>query len=190
MFKNVKSYFALIILTPIIAGIYGILHDQITYTISSEYFTNFKFIQFNIGYFFTESKRFAVGLVGFLATWWVGIPIGIILGLQGIKSLDSKQYIKQKIKAIRIVFITAIIFGFIGYISFLIYIYFMGDWPINIGGRISNPELAEAFSQIKNIRNFLSVGFIHNFSYFGGAAGLLIASIFQYRNTKKLSHFL
>ena len=31
----------------LIAGLYGVLHDQLTYSISAEYFSDFKFYQFS-----------------------------------------------------------------------------------------------------------------------------------------------
>ena len=34
-------------LGAVLAGLYGILHDEITYTISPEYFTRLKFYQFD-----------------------------------------------------------------------------------------------------------------------------------------------
>ena len=188
MQKKVRIYILLLLITPIISGIYGVLHDQITYTISPEYFTNFKFIQFEISDYLRNSERLATSLIGFMATWWVGIPIGIILGFQGIKSLDSNYFLKIKTKALGITFFTTVIFGFIGFIFWKIFRYKYQDWPMNIGGRISNPELAEAFLQIKDIESFLAVGFIHNFSYIGGAIGLLIAIIFQIKKIKKLSN--
>lgn len=38
----------IILIAPIIGGLYGILHDQLTYTISPEYYTKFKFYQFGL----------------------------------------------------------------------------------------------------------------------------------------------
>src|SRR5690242_10176342 len=55
----------------IVAGVYGMLHDQITYTISPEYFTKLKFDQFAYAEF-GFSERVFVAEIGFLATWWVG----------------------------------------------------------------------------------------------------------------------
>ena len=57
------------------AGLFGVLHDQISYTVSDEYFTKFKFIQFGLRDAFL-SERVQVALVGFLASWWMGIPLG------------------------------------------------------------------------------------------------------------------
>ena len=39
MAKKIGTVILTIILTPILDGIYGILYDQISYTISPEYFT-------------------------------------------------------------------------------------------------------------------------------------------------------
>lgn len=55
----------------VVAGSYGILHDQLTYTLSPEYFTRLKFSQFAWAEF-GLSPRLWVAEIGFLATWWVG----------------------------------------------------------------------------------------------------------------------
>ena len=56
----------------LIAGCFGILHDQVTYTISPEYFTRMKFDQFRHADFGFPPRLF-VAEIGFLATWWVGL---------------------------------------------------------------------------------------------------------------------
>lgn len=65
-------------LGALIAGGYGVLHDQITYTIGPEYFHNFKFHQFAYADFGFGDRVFAT-TIGFLATWWVGLFVGWIL---------------------------------------------------------------------------------------------------------------
>jgi hypothetical protein len=50
-----------------ISGIYGFLHDQISYTVSPEYFTHLKFHQFNIPN--SLYNRIGAGIVGIMATW-------------------------------------------------------------------------------------------------------------------------
>jgi hypothetical protein len=62
------------------AILFGITHDEVSYSASNEYFTKFKFIQFR---FFDTNlpDRFRVGEVGLLASWWMGIPLGILCGL-------------------------------------------------------------------------------------------------------------
>ena len=60
--------FGISLVGALVGGIYGIVHDQVTYTISPEYFTKMKFNQFyyaNYGF----SDRIFAGTIGFLATW-------------------------------------------------------------------------------------------------------------------------
>jgi hypothetical protein len=86
-----KKYLVLLLiiaLSPLIAGLYGSIHDQLTYTISPEYYTKFKFYQFGLYDIGNEAHlphpRTAVAVVGFLATWWMGLPIGAVLGAVGM----------------------------------------------------------------------------------------------------------
>ena len=63
-------YVYLFIPAAILAGAYGALHDQISYSLSIEYFTKFKFLQFNIPWAY-RMPRTGASVVGFLATWWM-----------------------------------------------------------------------------------------------------------------------
>ena len=63
----------------LIAGLYGVVHDQITYSMSPEYFTRVKFFQFHYADFGLPPRSF-VAEIGFLATWWVGLIAGWFLG--------------------------------------------------------------------------------------------------------------
>lgn len=61
-----------------VAGVFGIVHDQISYTISPEYYDRMKFEQFayaDIGL----TGRWFVAQIGFLASWWVGFIAGWFL---------------------------------------------------------------------------------------------------------------
>ena len=100
------KFLALIVLAVIsclLAGLYGILHDQLTYTISPEYYTKFKFYQFGFMENGQEAifpnPRIEVSAVGLLATWWMGIPIGIVLGLVGLIHKDWQTMFKLTFKA-------------------------------------------------------------------------------------------
>ena len=44
--KKLIVYFSLVFLAIALAGLYGMLHNQISYTVSPEYFAKFKFYQF------------------------------------------------------------------------------------------------------------------------------------------------
>ena len=62
----------------LIAGLYGIVHDQVTFTLSADYFYRLKFVQFRFADFGLPVRVF-VGIIGFLATWWVGLIAGWLL---------------------------------------------------------------------------------------------------------------
>lgn len=88
MIKKLGILIIIILLTPIIAGLYGVIHDQISFTISNEYYTKFKFDQFGVGP--AVPYRLGVSYVGWMATWWMGVPLGVILGLIGFIHMDWK----------------------------------------------------------------------------------------------------
>lgn len=56
------------------------LHNQVSYSVSPEYFTQLKFPQF--GLLAPEiPDRLRAALVGFLASWWIGLGGGLFLGV-------------------------------------------------------------------------------------------------------------
>jgi len=122
----------ILIIAPILGGVYGIIHDQITYTISNEYYSKFKFVQFglsedhwamghNIG---TEKlpeiklrqPRLGALIIGILATWWVGMIIGIVLGLVGLIHKNGKVMFITTMKAFLLTTGIALFTGIIGLI--------------------------------------------------------------------------
>src|SRR5271166_328085 len=84
------TFLSSIIISILIAVVYGILNDQITYTISPEYFTKFKYLQFGVRPDLFGGDRQAVVAIGFLATWWVGLIIGLAFGINGLVFKDNK----------------------------------------------------------------------------------------------------
>jgi hypothetical protein len=66
----------------LVAGLFGMIHDQISYSISNGYFTKFNFIQFHL-LDLDVPERIRVAEVGFLASWWMGVPLGLLCGLAG-----------------------------------------------------------------------------------------------------------
>jgi hypothetical protein len=59
----------------VLAGFYGVVHDQVTYSISPEYYTCLKFSQFRYADFGLPARVF-VAEIGFMASWWVGFVAG------------------------------------------------------------------------------------------------------------------
>jgi len=175
-----------LLIAPFIGGIYGIIHDQITYTISPEYYTKFKFIQFgladwgmgqNIGTQETPEiklnrPRLGASIVGFLATWWVGMFIGIILGLIGLIHKNGKEMFKITMKACVLTIIIALVTGLIG----LVY----GKMVL-----ANNPPNWFLPDNLSHQANFISVGSMHNFSYLGGLIGMIVGITYSIRKRFK-----
>jgi hypothetical protein len=146
------------------AGIYGFLHDQISYTVSPEYFTHLKFIQFNI----PESmhNRLGAGLVGIKATWWMGLIIGIILIPTGLIIPGWNNYKIIMLQA----FIGVLVIAFVIGILSLIY----GLLTYNA----HNLPLFNIPDGVKDRIKFCIVGNMHNFSYIGGFAGAVFGIVY------------
>lgn len=173
-FFKILIFIILIPIAAIVGAIYGALHDQISYAVSTEYFLNFKFIQFNIDGG-ENAPRLGAAIVGALGTWWMGALIGIILGFLGFLFPTPKQMFFETLFSFSIVIIIAFIIGIGG----LTYGYYT-TWDGNIFGYehwIDNT--------IKNPAEFVRVGIMHNASYFGGVIGLLIGiGLLIYRRFK------
>lgn len=161
----------------VFASIYGVLHDQFTYSVSHEYYNRFKFDQFGLGYDPTRDSvdpRAIVVLVGVMATWWFGALMGIVLAVVGLAHKSAMQMFKLSLRALMVILCIAILFGFVG-LGLGYYHLYMRDllWYIPEG--------------LVDRRAFVAVGSMHNFSYLGGLVGLLagvVYSVIQIRRNR------
>lgn len=159
---------ATLFIAIIVAGTYGTIHDQVTYSISPEYFTKFKYRQFGFEPAWFGGHRQTVAVIGFLASWWMGLFIGILLGLTGLIFSDHTMMQKFIANGIKIILITSIVFAIIGF--------FWGKYHlINSGVDWWLPD------DLINKNDFIIVGSIHTFSYLGGIVGILLAIIYMIR---------
>lgn len=172
----------LLIIAPILGGVYGIIHDQITYSISEEYYTKFKFIQFNLENWglgknigtgkapeiILNSPRFGVTIVGALATWWVGLIMGIFLGIIGLIHRNGKMMFNSSIKAIVLAAGIALLTGLIGFTYGKFFL-------------VKNPPNWYLPDNLIDRDHFVMVGSMHNFSYLGGIIGLICGIIYSIR---------
>ena len=159
---------ATIFISIILAGIYGIIHDQITYSISPEYFTKFKYQQFGFEPAWFGGHRQTVAVIGFLATWWMGLFIGTLLGLTGLIFSNHTIMRNSIINGIKVVFVTAMLFAVIGFFWGKYHLIKTGvDWWL--------PD------DLISKNRFIIVGSIHNFSYSGGIAGILFGITYLVR---------
>lgn len=185
--NKTAAFLLILVISPILGSVYGIVHDQITYSISEEYYTKFKFIQFglenlglgkNIGTgdapeIILNNPRFGAGIVGALATWWVGLVIGIFLGLTGLIHRNGKEMFVTSVKAFALIIGVALSTGLVGLLYGKLFL-------------VDNPPNWFLPENLINRDTFIMVGSMHNFSYLGGLIGMLIGIFFSIRQKKKL----
>ena len=163
------------VLGALIAGAYGIIHDQITYSISPEYFTRLKFEQFkwaNRGW----PTRVFVGEIGFLATWWVGFFAGWFLARVLAPHASPARVVPLALRGFAIVVGCALAFAAAGFLYGL-------RGPINV----NTSEIAAIGALIgaKDLPAFTRVAYIHNAGYLGGLAGTIAASFILWRIVRR-----
>ena len=172
--KKIGVYLSLFIPAAVIAGIYGAIHNQITYSLSTEYFTHFKFIQFGMPWA-EETPRSAAALVGALSTWWMGVVVFSILGLFGFIFSSPKQMALMLLKSFGIVVSVALCTGLLG----LVYGYI----------QVTESTIANYMKWVKpdvtDPIQFVRVGFMHNASYVGGLMGLVAGIVYLFIRKKR-----
>lgn len=164
---DVPALALVVLLGGIIAGIYGILHDQITYSISPEYFTKLKFTQFRFADF-GWGDRFFVATIGFLATWWVGCIAAWFLGRRQIPNQARDQAYRKIAKGMLCMIVFGMIFGVAGYFYGLLR-----------GPEADYSSWTWAFREFEIIDkwSFVRVAYIHNAGYLGGFVGFVVALV-------------
>jgi len=184
-----KLLLLLLIVTfsPFIAGFYGGLHDQVTYSISPEYFTKFKFFQFGLEELSHASGRLKAAMVGFMATWWFGLPLGILLGLVGLIHPNAKAMGKQVAMALLLALSIAAITPMVALPFYVLEPYFSST-HYEFYQPVLPAFVPEDLYIIDGFK-FYIVGVIHSYSYLGGLLGAIAGVIYQvlrYRKNKML----
>ena len=151
------EYLKIILASILLSITYGITHDLITTQISIEYFT--------IGHpiiIDTNSPILLALLWGTIATWWVGLIIGILISFSsrlGSKpKLNFKDVFKPILKLITVMFAGALLGGLIGYITSIKQIFTLV------------PRLAKQIDPSRH-HLFLTAGWAHTSSYIIGFIG-------------------
>jgi len=154
-------------LGALVAGLYGVVHDEITYSISPEYFTRLKFLQFRCADFGLPSRVF-VAEIGFLATWWVGFIAGWFLARVAVPSFPPAEARPLCFQGFAIILVCAAVASVVGFVLGLL--------------RGPNADLSawQGFASTRGVvdlPSFVRVAYIHNAGYLGGLVGLVIALI-------------
>ena len=158
----------------VFAGGYGILHDQVTFTIAPEYYRLFKFPQFGVD---TQTppqvfpERFYVSWIGFLASWWMGLFIGLLLGGVAFVYSDGRTMAAALRRAMYTVFLTTLVCAAVGFLlGRFVFAATTDTWWVPHGS--TDPEA------------FVTAGSIHNGSYLGGIIGTVLALLQMWKHRR------
>ncbi len=160
----------------VVASAYGAVHDQISFTISPEYFTRMKFEQFAWADPRTAGApdRVFVGVIGVLATWWVGAIAGWALARVGFREPEAAPW-RDVVRALGAMLGIAVVCGIVG--GLLGWIASRGDlrgweeWRVGL--------------ELRDVPSFVVVAWLHWASYLGGAIGLVVA-VLRVRRAERL----
>lgn len=166
--------FALIIpASAVLAAIYGALHDQLSYTVLPEYYTRFKFVQFSFAGVGTMPPRLGAAVVGVLATWWIGLIVGLLVGVAGLAHRGPVEMARATLRAFGVVAVIALAAGLAGLAA--------GWFGFGADDQAAYVDWWRP-SGLVSPRRFFAVGMMHNGSYLDGAVGVRVAVVLQFRS--------
>ncbi len=161
--------FLFVLMAMLAAGLFGALHDQISYTVSPEYFTRFKFPMFHL-LDANVPERIRAAEVGFLASWWMGVPLGLLTGAAGFIHKDVAKMRSALFLSLPIIVGFVLVFALCG----LLYGYVQTQ-SIDLAG-YRGWYIPEG---VRDLRRFLCAGYMHNSAYLGGVVVIPVAWLFH-----------
>ncbi|MCK0126377.1 hypothetical protein MWU76_18450 [Gelidibacter sp. F2691] len=142
----------------VLAGIYGMVHNQISYSVGPDYFHALKFIQFRVPEYFHD--RIGAALVGWQASWWMGLVIGIPIAVMSL-GIPSSTLAKKVF--FRAAFLVVSITLALGLVSLLV------APPMD---HIPVPAAA------KDPIGYGRAAMLHDTSYLAGIIGLVVGLVY------------
>ena len=150
-------FLAIVVLCVLAAVTYGILHDQVTARICVEYFT--------IGHvpiFGTDDPtRLGLGW-GVLATWWVGVMLGVPLAMVARIGKRPKRTAGSLIKPLVVLMAVSAVCAVVAGVT--------GAWLGSAGTVVLPSPLFDEVPKPQHVA-FIADLFAHNASYLAGFVG-------------------
>lgn len=144
-----------------ISGGYGLVHDQLTFSLSDEYFVRMKFTQFERWWDGCSDRVFAAQ-IGIQGSWWAGLISGWVFGRVAVWKFPAERVLGEALKGLGIAFLLAVCGGVAGYgLSFAF------PRPGSYWVEISE------YLEVVHISEFRRVGYIHIGGYVGAAIGVV-----------------
>ncbi len=147
----------IILLCVFVAVLYGVLQDQITVRLCLEYFT-----VGHVPIFGDQDPTILAIFWGTTASWWVGLPLGILLA---IASTVGRGQIRSARSLVRPLAILLLIMGLSAALAGISGYYLTATDTVSFTGNYAN-RLAK-----DRIAPFLACAFAHDTSYLVGIIG-------------------
>jgi len=169
--KRLPLLAGLTLLGALVAGTYGAIHDQVTYSIGPEYFTKMKFFQFHYANFGFPPRVF-VSEIGFLASWWVGLIAGWFVARLAVRADGAKPAFRRALRAYAIIFGITVATAATMYLLSLLRV-----------AHTAEPEWVDLGRDLglTDVPRFYSVWYIHLGSYLGSGLGAIVALVWLWR---------
>lgn len=150
------------IISVFLGGLYGALYDQITYSISEEFFTKMRFEKYDISP--SLHPRVGAAIVGFRNTWLTGLTLGIVLASIGFLHDEHRKMFKYTIQGYGITLSVAFIFSLIAFL-------------------FVSPLTGESMMNGSNYE-YNKIIMMNNYSYAGAIVGMFGGVAWQIYKTK------
>lgn len=131
-------------------GVYGALHNQISHTVSPSFFDFDLFLRFDTPELLRN--RLGASVVGWQASWWMGLLLGPPIVLVGLIIPGRRTYFARCLFAFGLVVSTTLIVGMAG--------------------------LYYANTNVPAEQTMERAGIMHDSSYLGGFLGIITGSAF------------
>ena len=110
-------------------------------------------------------------VIGFLATWWVGMIAGWVLGRVTISPAGTLLPIPRLLGLFAVILVFAAVSGVLGFV------YGTLTWDL----AETKWSLWKASCGVQDLSAFARVGHIHAFGYVGALVGLIVAAVIARR---------
>ena len=115
-------------------------------------------------------ERIRASMIGFLASWWMGFPIGILAGIIGFIQRGYRNMLRVSLEAMITAVAFTLLFGLCGLLYGVI--------------QTASIDKAEYFGwfipdNVTDLRRFLCAGYMHNSAYLGGVISIPVAWSWQ-----------
>ncbi len=159
-------FFSFALLGTMLACMYGVLHDQITYTISPEFYHLIRFPKYGIT---VDAGRWGVAQVAIINTWKIGLLVSTVISFAGLIHSNNPKIIRYTLEAFVLAISIAAFMSLVGYVF----------------GKFNQDQLSKLSDHVVGKEGFLVVQTIHNFTYIGSLLGMFAAIYFQFYRRKR-----